>query len=71
MDPQSILLNLEEFYGDHNMTTRCEISKQLFCARMNEGTSMQAHVFKLIDLIIRLSQLWFVIDKELNEDLIL
>ena len=40
MDTQSILLNLKELYGEHSRTARYEISKQLFYARMIEGTSI-------------------------------
>ena len=71
MDTHSILLNLKELYGEHSRTARYEISKQLFHARMIEGTSVQDHVLMVIDLITRLSQLGFVMDGELNQDLIL
>ena len=71
MDTNSILLNLKELYGEHSRTARYEISKQLFRARMTEGTSVQDHVLKIIDLITRLGQLGFVMDGELNQDLIL
>ena len=71
METHSILLNLKELYGEHSRTARYEISKQLFRARMTEGTSVQNHVLMVIDLITRLSQLGFVMDGELNQDLIL
>ena len=38
---------------------------------MTESTSVQTHVLKLIDLIIRLSQLDFYMDGKLSQDLIL
>ena len=38
---------------------------------MTEGTSVQEHVLKIIDLITRLGQLGFIMDGELNQDLIL
>ena len=38
---------------------------------MTEGTSVQEHVLKVIDLITRLGQLGFIMDGELNQDLIL
>ena len=66
MDPQSILLNLKELYGVKSRTTRYEISKQLFRARMSESSSIQAHVLKMIDLITRLGQLRLVMDGELS-----
>ena len=51
MDTQSILLNLKELYEEQSRTVRYEISKQLFCARMAEGSTVQDHVLKVIDLI--------------------
>ena len=71
MDTQSILLNLKELYGEQSRTARYEISKQLFYARMTEGSSVQDHILKIIDLITRLGQLEFVMDEELSQDLIL
>ena len=71
MDTQSILLNLKELYGEQSRTARYEISKQLFHARMTEGSSVQDHVLKVIDLITRLGQLGFVMDGELSQNLIL
>ena len=71
MDTQSILINLKDLYGEQSRTARYEVSKQLFHARMTEGTSVQEHVLKVIDLITRLDQLGFVMDGELNQDLIL
>ena len=38
MEPQSILLNLKELYGEQSRTARYEVSKQLFHARMSEGS---------------------------------
>ena len=38
---------------------------------MSEGSSVQTYVLKMIDLITRLGQLGFVMDGELNQDLIL
>ena len=71
MDVLSIIQNLKELYGEQSRTARYEISKQLFRARMTEGTSIQEHVLKIIDLITRLGQLGFIMDGELNQDLIL
>ena len=71
IETHSILLNLKELYGEHSRTARYEISKQLFHVRMIEGTSVQDHILMVIDLITRLSQLGFVMDGELNQDLIL
>ena len=38
---------------------------------MSEGSSIQTHVLKMIDLIIWLGQLGFMMDSELSQDLIL
>uniref|UniRef100_A0A6I9QL04 Uncharacterized protein LOC105037131 n=1 Tax=Elaeis guineensis var. tenera TaxID=51953 RepID=A0A6I9QL04_ELAGV len=46
MDTHSILLNLKELYGEQSRTARYEISKQLFHARMTEGSSVQDHILK-------------------------
>ena len=54
MDIPSILFNLKELYGEQNRTARYEISKQLFHAHMIDGTSVQTHVLKMIDLITHL-----------------
>ena len=71
IDVFSILLNLKELYGEQSRTARYEISKQLFCACMTEGTSVQMHVLKIIDLITHLGQLGFAMDGELSQHLIL
>jgi len=38
---------------------------------MSEGSPVQIHVLKMIDLITRLGQLDFVINGEINQDFIL
>ena len=50
----SILFNLKDLYREQSRITRYEISKQLFRAHMTEGTFVQTHVLKIIDLITRL-----------------
>ena len=71
MDVSSILLNLKELYGEQSQIARYMISKQLFRACMTEGTSLQMHILKMIDLITRLGQLDFGMDGELSQNLIL
>ena len=71
MDVPSILPNLKELYDKQSRTARYEISKQLFCACMTEGSSVQMHILKMIDLITHLGQLNFAMDGELSQDLIL
>ena len=71
MDVPSILFNLKVLYGEQSRTVRYEIPKQLFCTRITEGTSMQTHVLKMIDLITHLGQLNFVMVSELSQNLTL
>ena len=66
MEPQSILLNLKELYGEQSRAARYEISKQLFRAWMSEGSLVHTHVLNMIDLITQLDQLGFVMDSEIN-----
>uniref|UniRef100_A0A6I9QKY2 Uncharacterized protein LOC105037105 n=1 Tax=Elaeis guineensis var. tenera TaxID=51953 RepID=A0A6I9QKY2_ELAGV len=71
MDASSILLNLKELYREQSRTTRYKLSKQLFWIQMTKRTPVQNHMLKMIDLITRLGQLGFIMDAELNQDLIL
>ncbi|XP_031392256.1 uncharacterized protein LOC116204302 [Punica granatum] len=68
---REILKNLRELYGENSRTARYEISKELFRARMQEGTKVAAHVQKMIRLIQQLEKLEFQMDKELHVDLVL
>ncbi|KAL8134571.1 hypothetical protein AgCh_009553 [Apium graveolens] len=52
-------------------TARYEISKELFGCRMSEGSSVNDHVLKMINLIERLGQLGFAMDGELSQDFFL
>ena len=70
MDARSILFHLEELFGAQSRTERYEISKNLFRAKMHEGTSVQTHVLKMIEWIERLTELGFAMNKELSVDLI-
>ncbi|KAL8135558.1 hypothetical protein AgCh_010263 [Apium graveolens] len=71
MDAHTILMNLQELYDVAGRTARYEISKELFGCRMSEGSSVNDHVLKMINLIERLGQLGFVMDGELSQDLVL
>ncbi|ESR45811.1 hypothetical protein CICLE_v10003960mg, partial [Citrus x clementina] len=46
----SMILHLQELYGEQSRTVRYEISKKLFRMRMTEG-SVNEHVLKMIDYI--------------------
>ncbi|PKI44632.1 hypothetical protein CRG98_034987 [Punica granatum] len=41
---REILKNLRKLYGENSRIARYEISKELFRARMQEGTEVAAHV---------------------------
>ena len=47
-------------------TARYEISKELFGCRMSEGSSVNDHILKMINLIEHLGQLGFAMDGELS-----
>ncbi|KAH9750809.1 Integrase catalytic domain-containing protein [Citrus sinensis] len=69
-DASSMILHLQELYGEQSRTIRYEISKKLFRMRMTEG-SVNDHVLKMIDYIEQLEALNFSMDGELAIDLIL
>ena len=71
MDAHTILTHLQELYDVAGRTARYEISKELFRCRMSEGSSVNDHVLKMINLIERLGQLGFAMDGELSQDLVL
>ncbi|KAL8109077.1 hypothetical protein AgCh_025245 [Apium graveolens] len=71
MDAHTILMHLQELYDVAGRTARYEISKELFGCRMFEGSSVNDHVLKMINLIERLGQLGFAMDGELSQDLVL
>ncbi|KAL8098275.1 hypothetical protein AgCh_031152 [Apium graveolens] len=71
MDAHTILMHLQELYDVAGRTARYEISKELFGCRMSKGSSVNNHVFKMINLIERLGQLGFAMDGELSQDLVL
>lgn len=71
MDAHTILTHLQELYDVAGRTARYEISKELFRCRMSEGSSVNDHVLKMINLIERLGQLGFNMDGELSQDLVL
>ncbi|KAL8093468.1 hypothetical protein AgCh_035373 [Apium graveolens] len=71
MDAHTILMHLQELYDVAGRTTRYEILKELFGCRMSEGSSVNDHVLKMINLIEHLGQLGFVMDGDLSQDLVL
>ncbi|KAL8104297.1 hypothetical protein AgCh_028499 [Apium graveolens] len=71
MDAHTILMHLQELYDVAGRTARYEVSKELFGCRMSEGSSVNDHVLKMINLIERFGQLGFAMDGELSQDLVL
>ncbi|XP_039118778.1 uncharacterized protein LOC120254817 [Dioscorea cayenensis subsp. rotundata] len=70
-DARSILLHLQELYGEHSQTAQYEISRELFRAKMSEGGEVGEHVLKMISMIERLEALDFSMDYNLQVNLIL
>ena len=66
-----IMLHLQELYGEQSRAARYDISKNLFRAKMQEGSSVHEHVLKMIGYIEQLEQLGFCMDSELSIDLVL
>src|SRR5262249_32438872 len=71
MVPSVMLTYLNSLFASKARTERYEISKRLFRLRMSEGSSVQAHVLKMIEWIRRLDKLGFELSDELSIDLIL
>ncbi|XP_039143941.1 uncharacterized protein LOC120281073 [Dioscorea cayenensis subsp. rotundata] len=69
-DVRSILLHLQELYGQHSRTARYKISREHFRAKMSEGGEVGEHVLKMISMIERLEALDFSMDYNLQVDLI-
>ena len=57
MDARFILLHVRKLFEEQGRTQRYEISKNLFRARMTEGTPVQNHVLKMFEWIEKLTGL--------------
>ena len=66
-----IVAHLKELFHEQARSERFEVSKMLFCSRMQEGTSPIQYALKMHGYIVRLDQLGFGMDNELSIDLIL
>jgi len=71
IDVHTMIMHLNELFDEASRTERYEISKELFCCTMVEGSSANTHVLKMIGYIKKLGQLGFVMDHELSVDLVL
>ena len=68
---KEILLHLQELFGEQSRTARYEISKQLFHAKIKEEEDVRTHVNSMIHSIEELESLDFMMDAQLQTDLIL
>ena len=71
MDAYTMIFHLKELYDEQSRVERYETSKQLYRCKMAEGSSVSAHVLKMIGFIEKLSSLGFIMDHELSIDLVL
>ena len=53
-DAANMIWNLQVLYGEHSRIAKYEISKQLYKAKMVEGTDVGNHILKMINLIDQL-----------------
>ena len=68
---KAIDLHLKELFTESARNERYETSRSLFSCRMQDGSSVSAHVLKMIGYIERLEVLGFKMDKDLYVDLVL
>ena len=71
MDAYTIIIHLKELYDEQSRTERYETSKKLYRCMMAEGSSVSAHVLKMIGYIEKINQLGYAMDHELSIDLVL
>ena len=71
MNAYTIIMHLKELFDEASKIERYETSKKLFCCKMTEGSSVNTHILKMIGYIEKLGQLGFVMDHELNVNLVL
>ena len=61
-----IVTHLKELFHEQARSERFEVSKMLFRSRMQEGTSPVQYALKMHGYIVRLDQLGFGMDNELD-----
>ncbi|KAK8593576.1 hypothetical protein V6N12_045653 [Hibiscus sabdariffa] len=66
-----MIQNLKEIYEGQTRQERYETSKALFQCKMSEGSSVGAHVIKMMGCIQTLEKLGFALNDELATDVIL
>ena len=62
INAKKILLHLQELFGEQSRTTRYEILKRLFRAKMREGEDVGAQVNSMIRSIEEPESLEFIMD---------
>lgn len=68
---KTILLHLQELYGEQSRVERFNIVKELFRTRMPEGSSVHEHGLKMINYIEQLQRLDVGMDADLTIDIVL
>ncbi|KAL2492489.1 Retrotransposon protein [Abeliophyllum distichum] len=71
MDAYTTIFHLKELYDEQSRTEWYETSKKLYRCMMAEGSSVSAHVLKMIGYIEKINQLGYAMDHELSIDLVL
>ena len=66
-----IFKHLQELYVEKSRGERYLVSKELFRARMTEGSIVQEYVLKMIGLVEKLASLDIFLDNELSINLVL
>ena len=55
MNAHDILMHLQELFGAQSCYERFQTSKELFQYKMTEGSSVNTHVLKIINLVKKLA----------------
>jgi hypothetical protein len=71
MNTYSMIMYLKEMFDEVSRTKRYETTKELLYCKMTGSSSMNTHISKMIGYIEKLDQLGFVMDHELNANLVL
>jgi hypothetical protein len=55
MNALTMIIHVKELFGAANGTKRYETSKELFCCKIKNGSSVNTHVIKMIIYIEKLN----------------
>ena len=67
----TMIMHLKYLFDKASRTDKYETSNELFRYKITNSSSVNTHVLKMISYIEKLSQLGFVMDRELSVDLVL